>query len=162
MQPRKMNTHMRLALAGLAVALVAGCFPLKTWYKPGGSVARMQSDLTDCEVSALSKVPQKTVTALTPVRWIPVSRCYPGKGCVTEYEMVGGIPYQYDANVDLRGRVTAQCMQRAGYDMADIPPCPESVRAKAPKTPTTVMPKLTGASCVVRQPNGQWLILNKG
>lgn len=152
----------RLLLAGLAVTLASGCFPLKTWYKPGGSVARMQSDLTDCQVGALNKVPNKIVTGMTPIRWIPVRHCHPKKGCVTEYEMAGGMPYQYDANNELRGRVTAQCMARGGYSMADIAPCPDSIRAKAPKTQTKVMPALTVNSCSVRHSDGSWVILTKG
>ncbi len=162
MKSALVNRSLRLCAAMLGLAMLAACFPLKTWYKPGGRVARMQSDLTDCQVSALNKVPRQIVTGLTPIQWIPVRHCHPGKGCVTTYEMEGGMPYQYDANTDLRGRVAAQCMTRKGYAMEEIPPCPDSIRAKAPAGQTKVMPALTGNSCVVRHSDGSWIILNKG
>lgn len=146
-----------------ALALLSGCGPLGLYYHEGVAVSRMNSDLTDCQVSALQKVPVSQQIRYTPVQMVPVRICDShGKNCVVTYEMEGGEPYTVDVNKSLRKKVEAQCMTAKGYEWVELPLCPSSVAGAAPKTVTKVLPPLTPKSCAIQRGGGRWQIVTPG
>ncbi|MBR9649826.1 hypothetical protein [Thalassovita aquimarina] len=156
-----MSRSMLFTLA--AVAVLAGCAPLGLYYREGVAVSRMNNDLTDCQVSALQKVPVVKETRFTPLRMVPVRRCdASGANCIVTYELEGGDPYTVDVNKRLRKRVEAQCMTRKGYEWVELPPCPSTVANAAPKSVTTVLPRLTPESCSIQRGGGRWQIVTPG
>lgn len=145
------------------LVLLTACGPLSIFYKPGASVARMQSDQTNCEVDALKKAPVANQVRQRPPIYIPGNRFCNENGCYTApgYWVDGGI-YTVDVNADLRGRVLAQCMAQKGYRPVEIPACPSSVASSVPPAQTTKLPTLTQNSCAIRNRDGSWQIVTRG
>lgn len=143
-----------------AAALLAGCAPFGLYYREGTAVSRMNSDLTDCQVSALQKVPVAQEIRFTPTRVIALNDCDAnGQNCIRRYEIVGGDPYTADVNKTLRAKVEAQCMAGKGYSWVELPPCPAPVADAAPKTVTVVLPPLSEKSCAIQRGGGRWQIV---
>lgn len=151
-------------LAGFAVAAVTGCAPLDTYYKPGASVAAVTRQTTTCEVSALAQVPTSTQIRQNPPRFIPARQiCNSSGKCRTipgYYQP--GTTYTVDVNAPLRGRVTQQCMADKGFVPVTIPACPSSVANAAPARATQTLPTLRENSCVIRNSDGSFQIVNRG
>lgn len=146
-------------LCALVLALAA-CAPLSIYYKPGVSLARLEADETQCRVRALRDVPVANRTYQEPTRYIPPRRyCDPSGAC--EYEPAEWIPGRIvtvDVNAELRARVTRQCMGARGYSPVDIPQCPVGIVAEGR---TTTLPRLSAKSCVIRNPDGTFLIVDQ-
>lgn len=142
-------------------ALSACSGPLDTYYRSGEEVSRLQSDLLNCEVSALEDVPVAFAIRQWPVRGY-VGSYYCGAGPYCLGGSWGGEIYSVDVNKDLRTRVTNQCMAKKGYSPISIPRCPESVALNAPVGQTTVLPELSASSCVIRNDDGTFQIVNTG
>ncbi|MEX0287324.1 MAG: hypothetical protein AB3N23_22175 [Paracoccaceae bacterium] len=164
---RELRQHraMRVLSSILIACLVlTGCGPLSIFYKQGGSVARMQTDQTNCEVSALKDAPVANQIRQRPPVYIPGNRycnssgqCYYSPG----YWVDGGV-YTVDVNANLRGRVLTQCMARKGYRPVEIPPCPSSVSNQVPPAQTQKFPPLTQSSCAIKNRDGSWQIVSRG
>lgn len=139
--------------------LLSACAPLKTYYRPGVTVAKLASDTTDCEVKALAAAPVVLERVVKPPEYTPPQQDCDGAGnCVYEpgyWEP--GHTYTIDLNRDLRKRVETQCMARLGYAPVSVPQCPKGVEAAGQ---TRVLPKLSERSCVIRK-DGGFLIVDR-
>ncbi len=144
---------MRLPLVPLALlTLLIGCDSLSLYHRAGVSVQRMESDLIDCQISALRQAPVRTVLRRTPAIWVPERRiCDSNGNChIRAGFWRPGQIYSEDVNAGLRERVENRCMARLGYSPVTLPACPQNVRRAAPPGVTTRLPKLTEKSCVIR------------
>lgn len=151
---------MRLILAICALGLSA-CAPLSIYYRPGVPVAQMQTDRTECEVSALRDAPVATRIRQNPPIFEPPRQFCNSKGnCVIRpgYWREGAI-YTEDVNLGLRTRLQNICMGKRGYQPVTLPRCSSSVAAAAPRTPTRTLPALTPESCAIRYDDGSWQIV---
>ncbi len=157
-------TRVFLTLCGAALAL-ASCAPLTTYYKPGVSVNRLDRDTTACKVKALRDVPQSIVIKRYPPEYVPPLRnCDAAGNCriVRAGYYRPGETFRYDPNDALRRNVERQCMADRGYGRVTIQPCPDNVaRAATPKA-TARLPELTPNSCVIRNSDGSFQIVNRG
>lgn len=157
-----MPTMSKLLKFLVVFSFVAACAPLSLYYRPGASVAQMQTDTTNCEVKALREAPVANQIRRSPPVYFPGTRyCDPRGRCYTSpgYWLDGPI-YTVDVNASLRQRVTNQCMAEKGYRPASIPQCPQNVAAAAPAGTTTTLPTLTADSCVINNRDGTWQIVN--
>tara|TARA_R110002124_G_C8718378_1_gene495510 strand:- start:194 stop:667 length:474 start_codon:yes stop_codon:yes gene_type:complete len=156
-------TH-RLKTVISFMAVLAGCTPLDTYYKPGATVANMQRTTTECAVSALEKVPPSTQLVRDPPQFVPPHQRCNGQGqChVTPGYFVPGAVYEVDPNAQLRRRVVGQCMTDAGFAPVSIPACPTNVAKAAPRASTTTLPALNANSCAIRNRDGSFQIVTRG
>jgi len=124
-------------------------------------VARWKAETLACEVSALRDVPINNQTRVEPPVYVPGRKVCDGDGtCTTKPGYwLPGQTYTVDTNKELRGRVEVQCMANKGYNRAEIPACPPSIKADGV---TKVLPTLTPASCAIRNDDGSFLIVNRG
>ena len=156
-------TGFRPALS--ALLLLAACAsPLSIYYRPGVSVARMQTDQTRCQVSALRDAPVATQVRQHPPIYLPGRRiCDSSGACYTEpgYWVDGGI-YTVDPNADLRARLETMCMAAKGYQPVSIPPCPSAVAEAVTPARTRQLPTLSENSCAIRNQDGSWQIVTRG
>ncbi|MFK7881258.1 hypothetical protein [Roseobacter sp.] len=146
-----------------AFSVLVSCAPLSIYHKEGAQVTRMQTDLLDCEIAALSDVPVNNQIRQEPPIYVPARRyCDAAGRChsVGGYFEQGRI-YTVDLNADLRGRAEAQCMAQRGYQPVTLPNCPSNVFRAAPKTETRVLPRLTEQSCAIKYQDGSWQIVNQ-
>ncbi|WP_322865885.1 hypothetical protein U5922_006580 [Aquicoccus sp. G2-2] len=153
----------RSVAACLALAGLAACAPVSVYYKAGVPVAKSQSDLTDCRVIAVNKVPARPVVRVIPGLPLPPRKVCDGKG---NCHMIPGrrTPPEIvteDANDGLRADVVAQCMNRQGYVHMTLPNCSESISKAVTPQQTTVFPRLTKNACVVRK-GKVWQIVTPG
>lgn len=149
----------------LATFALSACAPLTTYYKPGVSVSRLDRDTTACKVRALRDVPSSTVTKRYPPEYIPpVRECNAAGKChvVRAGYYRPGETFTYDPNDKLRRTVEQQCMADKGYGRVSIQPCPGNVANATPARSTTRLPQLTPTSCVIRNSDGSFQIVNRG
>ena len=155
--------RIRLIFTSGLLALSA-CAPLNIYYKPGASVAVAQRQTTACKVDALAKVPVSTQIVREPPYYVPPRlQCNNEGQCVTipGYYEPGEI-YTVDRNLGLRKQVEVQCMADAGFAPVSIPPCPQGVAKAAPVRATATLPPLSEKSCVIRNRDGSFQIVNQG
>ena len=155
--------HARSLLV-TASLMIGACAPLDTYYKPGVSVDKLNRDTTQCKVSALRDVPVSTMTRRKPPIYVPPNRVCDNAGNCTGhngYYIPGGYE-TYDPNLALRQRVERQCMADDGYVPVSIPACPDTVAKAVPARATTRLPTLTDKSCVIRNSDGSFQIVNRG
>jgi hypothetical protein len=155
----------RSALPALTIAalVLTACGPLGLYHKPGAPVSEMNRAMTNCEVSALNRVPVDQRISRDPIRIVPRRVCdSAGNNCTTFYDRVGGEVRTWDANADLRGRVLNQCMADQGYNFINLPACSQAVRKAAPPRATTVLPLLAPNSCAIRNNDGTFQIVTPG
>ncbi|KAA0920936.1 hypothetical protein [Aquicoccus porphyridii] len=151
-------------LTMIALALLAGCGPMGLYYKPGISLAGIERDEIACTLKAEREVPVRNVSRVIPGQWIPGHKVCPKKGqChVTPGYMTPSRVVTEDANLGLRNRVAALCMQDRGYSRISLPPCPREVAQSVPPAITTVMPKrLSPSACVIRHGRGAFQVVNR-
>jgi hypothetical protein len=154
-----MRTHAPILFA---LTVLAGCATgMSTYYAPGVSVSRMQTDTTRCEVQALKDAPVANQIRQNPPIFFPGSQYCNAAGCYYRpgYWVDGGI-YTVDVNRNLRARVLDLCMAQKGYAPVSLPRCSGAVAAAAPRAQTQTLPALTEASCVIRYDDGSWQIVN--
>ena len=152
----------RRHFSAAVLLLASGCAPLTTYYRPGVSVARLNADLTGCEVAALRDAPVATEIRRSPPTFVPGERicnsdgsCYQRPG----YWIEGPI-YTVDVNEGLRNRVETYCMAGKGYERVTIPRCSEAVVRAAPPGVTTTLPRLTQSACMIPRDGGKVQIVN--
>ncbi|MCV6585329.1 MAG: hypothetical protein OIF47_07325 [Marinibacterium sp.] len=144
---------------GLVLALGACSTSLDTYYRTGGKVAQLETDMLGCEVAALKDAPVANEVRQRPPVYVPAPYyCTSGRYCYGGYWADGGI-YTVDVNKDLRIRITDQCMSEKGYKQVSIPRCSQSVSSQLPDRQTTVMPPLTPNSCVSRNADGTYQLV---
>ncbi len=162
-QRMRQNTCMR-PVPIIAFLILTGCAPLTIYHKAGVTVDRMERDTRACAVSALRDVPVNTQVRRSPARYVPGQRVCDAAGtCTTRrgYYIPGDI-YTVDVHKPLRAGVEQQCMADRGYAPVSIPPCPSGVARAAQVARTVVLPSLTPTSCVIRNDNGSFQIVNRG
>ncbi|MEM9551530.1 MAG: hypothetical protein AAGA05_10165 [Pseudomonadota bacterium] len=151
-------TKPMLPLIGICLLVGACSTSLDTFYRPGGTVSRLETDMLNCEVQALADAPVANEVRQTPSFYVP-GNFY----CTSRYYCHGGWSggeiYTVDVNKDLRTRVTNQCMAEKGYSRVSIPRCSDIVAAQVPERTTTVMPNLSPGSCVVRNSDGTYQLV---
>lgn len=156
---------MRISVAFFALVpvVLSGCVPLSIYYREGVSVTRAERDTLACEVKALKDAPVANQIRVTPPRWVPGRRSCNSAGQCTVYPgyYLPGRTYTVDANAGLRKRVEVQCMATKGYAPVDIPACPDRIVRAAPPGVTATLPALTPQSCVIKNTNGTYQIVNK-
>lgn len=152
----------RLAL--IATVLLTGCGPMGLYYKPGVSMNAIERDEVACTLKAEREVPVRNVSRVIPGEWVPGRKVCPRKGkChVTPGYMTPSRVVTEDANLGLRNRVAALCMQDRGYSRINLPPCPREVAQSVPSAVTTEMPKrLSPRACVIRHGGGAFQVVNR-
>jgi hypothetical protein len=146
-------------LTGAAFTLAA-CAPLSIYYRPGASVARMQTDQLQCEVGALKQAPVANQVRQRPPIFYPGGRFCDSAGCYyTPGIWVDGGYYTVDVNADLRGRVEQQCMGSKGYQPVTLPLCSQSIKSQVVAQQTRTLPPLSEQSCSIRYDDGSWQIV---
>ena len=156
---RAMKTVLKVVTSAV---LLAACGPMSLYYRPGATVARLNTDQTACEVAALRDAPVATQIRQNPPVYVPgPTRCDASGKCV-QYpgHWVSGGFYTVDVNAGLRGRVEGLCMAQKGYEPVQIPRCSQAVIDAAPRRMTERLPALTASSCVIPYRDGTWQIVN--
>ncbi|MBJ6371563.1 hypothetical protein [Sedimentitalea arenosa] len=151
-----------LRLAPLALVALTACDTgLSTYYRPGVSVSRMQTETTRCEVAALKDAPVANQVRQRPPIFYPGTQYCNSAGCYYRpgYWVDGGF-YTEDVNRGLRARVLDLCMAEKGFQPVSLPACSAAVTAAAPMQATRTLPQLTSASCVIRYDDGSWQVVN--
>ena len=152
--------HVVLSIAALCA--LAACGPVSTYYKPGVSVSRLDTDRTNCQVSALSKAPVANQIRREPPIFVQGRVICNKRGqCARQpgYWVEGDI-YTVDVNAGLRDRVTDMCMAEKGYEPVSIPRCSQNVVQAAQPRQTVTLPTLTQSSCVIPYKDGRFQIVN--
>ena len=146
----------------ICLMLVAACAPVTMYYNTGTEVSRLESDLLSCQVSAARNVPVSNQVRRDPPQYYPARRiCRHDGSCYTRGGFFEpGDVYTVDVNAGLRTRVTDQCMAERGYREVSIPRCPSNVSRDAIPAVTRVLPPLTADSCILRNKDKTWQILN--
>ncbi len=154
----------KTTLLVIALATVAGCAPLNTYYRAGVSIERLNRDTTTCEVKALRDVPASVQVRRIPPEFVPAYKsCDSAGNCtIVPGYVIPGETITFDPNDGLRKRVEGQCMADKGYAPVTIPPCPDHVANAAPVGKTRTLPKLTPKSCVIRNRDGSFQIVSRG
>lgn len=156
---------MKIPYALAAVVALTGCLPYQGFYKSGVAVGRLNSDLTDCEVAGVNRVPANTQVRTTPITYSPVREVCPDDGGRCRYvggAIRGGDTYTYDANADLRERFVAQCMGGKGYQRVELPACTGQAARRARVTRQSVLPRLDRSLCAFKGSDGGWVFLPRG
>jgi hypothetical protein len=101
-------------------------------YKTGGSGAAANNDITNCQVEAAQRVPQRQVSRTTASYTTPVQTSCNTIGTQTFCnssggDTIGGDNYTVDVNAGLRSKVFYQCMANKNYRYVNLPPCPNGV-----------------------------------
>lgn len=143
-------------LTVLAAVVLGACVatgPVSVVYKPGSTATQRSSALLECETQALAKVPRAIATGMTPRYTTPSNvQCYGTGYSVSCYnyggQTYGGDVYSYDANQDLRDRVTLQCLQQKGYQVISLPQC-NAEQAKRAVSSASKQPTYDKIECVV-------------
>lgn len=156
--------RLKTAIFAATSALVLyACGPVSFYHKPGVEVARMQRDQTECQVRALKDAPVANQVQRGAPVYYPGRRICSAGSCYTHggYWLPGPV-YSVDTNEGLRNRVEAQCMADLGYAPVSLPRCQSSTAHSVPVGVTTTLPALTANSCVIRNQNGTYQIVNAG
>lgn len=148
-------THFIFRSASAAALLMlAACGPLTAFYKPGASVARLESDTLTCETRALGKAPiANEIRQRAPIfypghRYCVSNQCYYRPG----YWADGGT-YTVDINRQLRQRLAQSCMSDKGYRQVELKRCTGQSNAATASTSGLLGP-LDENSCAVRNRDG--------
>jgi hypothetical protein len=144
-------------VAAIAVCFVGACVatgPVPVVYKPGSTGSQRLVALTNCETEALARVPRAMATEMTPRYTTPSNvQCYDYGYTVScqQYggQTFGGDVYSYDANQELRDRVTAQCLAQKGYQVIELPQCSSEQAKRAISSANTKQPTSDQIECVV-------------
>lgn len=150
---------MRMA-ASLLVATIAlsGCVTGSVYYAEGVELAARDADAAACERQALAEYPVRTQVRYTPRIYVPPRQICDSTGACTVQPgyFEGGDPYTVDVNESFRRTAFTGCMGARGYTRVGLPNCPEGTAVRV----STVMPPLTGGTCLYRPAPGPALIVN--
>ncbi len=158
------NCMKTILPALICLLTLSACGPLSLYYREGESVARMQTETTNCQVQALKDAPvANQVRQSPPVYWPGRTYC-DGRGRC--YRNPGwwepGRIYTVDVNQGLRNKVEAQCMAQKGYRPVSLPPCKQGVKSRVAPARTTTLPPLSTESCFVKFEDGSFQIITPG
>jgi hypothetical protein len=150
---------MRLSLPMLIIALaLSGCAGGTVFYAEGIDIATREADLAACERQALTEFPIRLETRFTPRVFVPARQiCNSAGSCVIRpgyFE--GGERYTVDVNKPFRATALRGCMGARGYARVGLPACEPGTQVRL----STVMPPLTGGTCLYSTGPGPALIVN--
>lgn len=142
------------AISAIILTACADTGPVAVIYKPGTTAEQRSNVLTGCETQALSNVPRAMASAVTPTYTTPSNvQCYGSGNYVNCHQYggqtYGGNLYSYDANQELRDRVTMQCLQTKGYQVISLPQCNAEQSKRAVSSAGRPQPKAENIECVV-------------
>lgn len=154
---------MRQILIGtIALIVLSGCVETtvtRAW-REGATPSTQVSAVTDCQAYAARQVPAAMSMQTTPVYRTPSNvQCstYGNYTSCQQYggQVYGGQSYSYDANADLRYRVTLQCLAQKGYQVYDFPRCtPDQAKNAVP------LGRLPAANRIVCLTDNERAVLN--
>jgi len=149
---------MRHVLAATACLFLASCVADTVYYSEGVSVGRRDSDLAQCEAQSRAQYPVINETRFRAPVYVPATETCDAAGACTRTEGYyrPGVPYAVDINLDIRRQAVRGCMGNSGYSRIDLPFCEEGSAV----TQTTIMPPLTGGTCLLRRGPGDALVVN--
>jgi hypothetical protein len=150
---------MRLPIILLSAAMaLSGCVTGSVYYAEGVDLATRDADTASCERQALAEYPIRTQIRYTPRIYVPPRQFCDSAGACTVRPgyFEGGDPYTVDVNESFRRTAFAGCMGARGYTRVGLPTCPEGTAVRI----STVMPPLTGGTCLYRPAPGPALIVN--
>lgn len=150
---------MRLKFAVLIAAItLSGCVTGSVYYAEGVEIATREADIAACDRQALAEYPIRNQTRFTPRVYVPPRQICDSAGtCVIEPGYFdGGDPYVVDVNESFRRTAFSGCMGARGYARIGLPNCEEGAAIRL----STVMPPLTGGTCLYRPAPGPALIVN--
>ena len=139
----------------LLVPALFGCSGLNTYYREGVTIGQLQKETLACQVEALEKAPVANEIRQSPPIYVRGRQHCTANGCYTSpgYWIDGDI-YTVDTNKPLRDRIELQCMADKGYEPVSIPACNLAVQNSAQEAATTVLPRLTANTCVIKIEDG--------
>ncbi|WP_206188385.1 hypothetical protein [Parasedimentitalea denitrificans] len=142
---------------------VASCTPLTLYYKPGIEVSRMQTDTLSCETQALRDAPIANEVRQSPPMYYPGEQYCNGTNCYHRagYWLPGEI-YTVDVNRSMRQRIKQNCMAQKNYQLVKLPNCTSSIASAAGTARTTRLPELSENSCVIKNKDGSFQIVEPG
>ena len=148
----------RFASGLLAPLALAGCLADTVYYAEGVSVGTRDNQIAICDSDAHADFPVQEVIRYREPEYVPeTTTCTPDGTCtVTEAYFEPPVPYTVDINETARTRAFQGCMGAAGFDRIDLPFCARGT----PVLQSTVMPQLTGGSCLLRRGPGDPLVVN--
>jgi len=150
---------MRLTVAPLlALLALAGCGGGTVYYAEGVDVPTRDADAATCELQALREFPVRNQTRYTPRVYVPPQRICNSEGaCVVRpARFDGGERYTVDVNASGRQSATRGCMASRGYARVGLPACEQGTQVRL----STVMPALTGGTCLYSPGPGPALVVN--
>jgi len=154
---------MRLRRAAITAALsaaltLAGCLPSTVYHAPGVDIATRDADVAICDRQALAEYPVRLQTRYTPRYYVPPRQICDSAGACTVRPgyFEGGDPYTVDVNEAGRRTAAQGCMGARGYTRIGLPNCEAGDEVRL----STVMPPLTGGTCLYRAAPGPALIVN--
>jgi hypothetical protein len=148
---------MRL-LPMLIVALaLSGCTGGTVFYAEGIDIATREADLAACEQQALTEFPIRYETRYRPRVFYPAYQICNGGACwIQPGYFYGGERYTVDVNEPFRATALRGCMGANGYARVGLPSCEAGTQVRL----STVMPPLTGGTCLYSTGPGPDLIVN--
>lgn len=156
-----MHTFAKIMV--VAPLALTACLPVKTYYREGVSVTRLDRDTLQCEVKALKAAPVANQTRVEPPQYVPPREVCDntGKCTVRPGFFLPPETYTVDVNRSLRQRVEKQCMADRGYAPVELPACPDRVARTASTVPQSTLPRLNANSCAVRLDDGTFKVFTK-
>jgi len=152
---------MRLSrLAVVAALALAGCGGATIYYADGVDIATRDADVAACDRQALAEFPVRTQVRFTPRVYVPPRRICNAEGeCVVRpARFEGDERYTVDANESFRETAARGCMANRGYARIGLPACETGTAVRL----STVMPPLTGGTCLYSPGPGPALVVNPG
>ena len=149
----------RLSIVFIALLFAAACSPVTAYHREGVTRAEFQDDLLTCRVEALQDAPVANQLRRGPPQYIPGYRsCTSSGSCYrTGGFFYPGEVYSVDVNASLRRDLRTRCMAKQGYSAVELPRCTYEA---PPLIPTDTLPVLSATSCVVKDANGQFQIID--
>ncbi|WP_424967443.1 hypothetical protein [Dinoroseobacter sp. S375] len=130
-----------VALIGVAALGLTGCAPVIVYDQPGVTVAQLASDLERCALRARSIAPRDVQRERRTVEVIEYRYGVPRIAYDRQWVDV-------DINAGLREESRLNCLEAAGYSLAQIPSC--SAGRAGEITPATRQVAASETSCAAK------------
>ncbi|MFK7870418.1 MAG: hypothetical protein AB8B58_14415 [Roseobacter sp.] len=154
-------TRPTLCLTGLLLFMIA-CSPVRLYHKAGVPVAQMERAELACRIDAVESAPVANQIRQGPARYVPARRyCNSAGACqIRGGYFVEGEIYSVDVNAGLRREIERQCMADQGFTYIELPQCSSGVSSAVPAAATEVLPPVSAQSCVIRNADGTYQIVD--
>jgi len=155
------------------LTIISAC----TWndeiiYKEGISINQYKSDLLECKIDSLNKIPQKIIVEINPITTIPEKEVCIEKKSEDGLEIIkectktgggvaGGEEISRDINEALRNDYLNNCINVKGYTKVILPVCErEQVRSGYGLSEYAPLDRVTPNSCVVTNDSETGWVIN--